>query len=110
MYVSVPDFVCVSVCMSLFVFMRYTPLPRQEIYKCRCRAGEYSAKGAGGNQGAGNDVSSHDDKTDKKKKKKARKDEKVVNPRVVLAKKLDEIWSDLGSSEIRQVCADVVDN
>ena len=75
-----------------------------EIYKCRSRAGEYSAKGgniasAASTKGAG----------DTERNEKGEKDqpkgggpEKAINPRTILAERLDEIWNDIGSSEIRQ--------
>ena len=75
-----------------------------EIYKCRSRAGEYSAKGgniasAASTKGAG----------DTERNEKGEKDqpkgggpEKAINPRTILAERLDDIWNDIGSSEIRQ--------
>ena len=74
-----------------------------EIYKCRCRAGEYSAAGSSASSAKGGGPKQTDSKEDGDEEATSGGGvEKVQNPRKMLAQKLDEIWGDLGSSEIRQ--------
>jgi hypothetical protein len=87
-----------------------------EIFKFRAQAGEYSTTGSssGGSGGGGSSGGSgrsvgggEGDKEGEKKGKEAKKSGGKTSdvaslPRKMFAEKLDEIWSDLGSSEIRQ--------
>ena len=74
-----------------------------EIYKCRAGAGEYSVMSVGGGMSAtGAGEEKDGDGENKQAKKQAQSNQNATNPRKVLVTRIEAIWSDLGSSEIRQ--------